>query len=490
MTAALIVYALIAGALVAAAALLADNIQHRRGAARRWTWMASLLVVCVLVVAAPFQNNSIDDRATSAADDAGLTATSTTAAIDASRQPRAVVVFHLFTDAVHRITARTARALGAALGPGVESSLRLALFVMSGLALLISAGAYLAFGLLRRKLPRQDLLGTTVRVAPRIGPAVIGIYQPEIIVPRWLIGRSAEEQRIVLSHEAEHILAGDQVLLAIAALAIVLLPWHPAVWWMAAKLRLAIEIDCDQRVISRGIAPARYGTVLIDLAEQCSGISLGLAGLADRRSHLEWRVRTMTEIRKQIGLPRIAASACIAAALILVACNMDVPTDVAGADASAAETAARRAGLISATGNVVYTVDGKPMSPEKAKAIAPEDIASISVLRAPAKGAGQIVILTRQGKAASGSVSTMEVPTSGAEVAERDAVLRLLDFSGIVQPDGPLFVVDGVPSSKNAFTKIDQGKILSIEVIKGSRAASLSTDPRAAKGLILIKMHK
>lgn len=53
----------------------------------------------------------------------------------------------------------------------------------------------------RRQWPIATLCGVRVRVAPDVGPAVIGVIHPDIVVPRWLLGRNDDEQRLVLAHE-------------------------------------------------------------------------------------------------------------------------------------------------------------------------------------------------------------------------------------------------------------------------------------------------
>jgi beta-lactamase regulating signal transducer with metallopeptidase domain len=57
-----------------------------------------------------------------------------------------------------------------------------------------------------------------------IGPAVVGIIRPRIVVPRWLQNQDAATQGIVMAHEREHVLAQDIRVLGGALLVAVLLP--------------------------------------------------------------------------------------------------------------------------------------------------------------------------------------------------------------------------------------------------------------------------
>src|SRR6185437_11553457 len=47
--------------------------------------------------------------------------------------------------------------------------------------------------------------GVPVRVSPTLGPVVIGVTRPEIVVPAWLLERGDAEQRLAVAHEREHV---------------------------------------------------------------------------------------------------------------------------------------------------------------------------------------------------------------------------------------------------------------------------------------------
>ena len=126
----------------------------------------------------------------------------------------------------------------------------------------------------RRRWPLTRHAGTRVRVAPAI-PVLssIGVPRPEIVVPRWLLARPPHEQRLVIAHEAEHV-AGRSTRCSLprAVSPSCSFPWCPALWYMFSRLRLAVELDCDARVLRAGAAPRSYGALLIDVAEQSDGI--------------------------------------------------------------------------------------------------------------------------------------------------------------------------------------------------------------------------
>ena len=150
--------------------------------------------------------------------------------------------------------------------PAWTESVLLAVWIAASLgtfaALLIGARRHRRTALAS---PAAELLGAPVRVSGAFGPAVIGVWHPMIVVPRWLLARRAEEQRLVLAHERAHIEARDPLLLVAGAALVVLTPWNPVSWWSFARLRLATELDCDARVLRAGAPPRTYGSLLLDL---------------------------------------------------------------------------------------------------------------------------------------------------------------------------------------------------------------------------------
>lgn len=57
------------------------------------------------------------------------------------------------------------------------------------------------------------------------------------------------------------------------------MPWNPALWWIVRRLRLAIETDCDRRVLHAGTDVHAYGVLLLNAAARYARAPL-LAGTA------------------------------------------------------------------------------------------------------------------------------------------------------------------------------------------------------------------
>jgi bla regulator protein BlaR1 len=112
--------------------------------------------------------------------------------------------------------------------------------------------------------------GISVVVTESIGPATVGLFRSRVLVPRWVLAMPGAQRQYVLRHEEEHRRAHDARLLFVASLPLILMPWNLAIWWQLRRLYLAVEMDCDNRVVSRlGDAPA-YGELLLKVAQASS----------------------------------------------------------------------------------------------------------------------------------------------------------------------------------------------------------------------------
>ena len=205
---------------------------------------------------------------------------------------------------------------------------------------------------LRRRLrgyPSRIVDGELVLVSSDFGPAVVGVVRPQIVLPEWALAIGESDRRIIVAHETEHRQAHDPLLAAVALIAVAALPWNAALWWQLRRLRLAIEIDCDRRVVSRhGHDPHAYGMLLLAMRERAYRVTPAPAmAMAAMRSGLGRRVEALVDGRPRSAVRRLSA---VAAAVVLVAGTASVPAPrlsmvrAAVVDASAA--AAPRASSI------------------------------------------------------------------------------------------------------------------------------------------------
>ena len=125
----------------------------------------------------------------------------------------------------------------------------------------------------RRRWQKTMLLGTPVYLSGFLGPSVAGLLQPCIVMPAWLGIIPAQEQALLLAHAQCRLAARDPQLLALAYALIVLMPWNLPLWWMLHRLRFAIELDGDARMLAQGHALKEYGAVLRRHGQYYSGLT-------------------------------------------------------------------------------------------------------------------------------------------------------------------------------------------------------------------------
>jgi len=167
----------------------------------------------------------------------------------------------------------------------------------------------------RRWLP-SVVDGAPVLVSDTDGPAVVGFLSGTIVLPRWVVNESERLRRLIVMHEVEHLQAGDARLIVVAAAFVIAQPWNPFAWWLARRLRLAIEIDCDARVLRRGPDVHTYGMLLLEVGTRAPFGGVAAAFSTRPTSSLEERLRIMTSRTRKarLAVGRIVAAIGIIAA--------------------------------------------------------------------------------------------------------------------------------------------------------------------------------
>lgn len=226
---------------------------------------------------------------------------------------------------------------GATDVPWLAASLLL-VWAATSLVLLVRLGG----GLLRLRQavaewPEHDVDGVRVRVSNQLGPAVAGIRTAHIVVPQWLLAIDAPSRALVLRHEDEHRVARDPLALASASLACALAPWNIALWWQASRLRLAVEMDCDARVLRRASDVHRYGLLLLDIAQRGAvGALTPAPALSEPASFLERRIHAMTSTPSRHPA-RLAMLGALTIAAVAFACSAPSPTNATNGPTPRAE---------------------------------------------------------------------------------------------------------------------------------------------------------
>jgi beta-lactamase regulating signal transducer with metallopeptidase domain len=515
-----IVYLLVTGTLVVLSAGLIASALSAAGRPTRWAWTAALAAIVILGIAAP-RARTLAMAATRSYGSAPVGASSVTS------QPKIGALVARAGDAIEVVVARAIALVSGSLPESVARAILFGWMISSAVLLALYLLVNLRVWRARRHWPRQRLHGMEVRVAPTAGPAVIGVVRAEIVVPRSLLERSADAQRLILAHEDEHLSAHDNLLLGAACAVAIVLPWHPAVWFVLARLRLAIEMDCDARVLRRGAPAHSYGALLIDMAAHAAGIRVGTLALADRPSHLERRLLAMRTHRSRFTLVRTGTLSVVAGLLVLAACEAKVPTaaDIASMDVASAQKNAAEAGFLRTPSGdrTDFFVNGMRVTADQARGMEAKNIGSIEVVKSELAGGRDTIYVTtadRMPKRLEGDLPVRESKERGeseqtfmkmkqtkdsaehmvAHVERELAAVRANEDSlaashakqRSVAPmrtrDGaePVFIVDGKRVSSAAFASLRQEDVAAVSVYKGDNALRISSEPDAKNGVIVV----
>ena len=177
----------------------------------------------------------------------------------------------------------------------------------------------------RRGWPMQLLDSHCVGITSNIGPAVVGLIRPTIAIPRWVLDRTAAQQQLILAHESSHLTARDPLMLTGALFVLMLMPWNVFLWWQWHRLRHAIEVDCDARVLRAGHDTRAYGETLIDVGQQRSRFVGIVAAMSETRTLLERRVEIMTTRTGKTSTYAFAVSCLLAAVVAAAATQIVAP---------------------------------------------------------------------------------------------------------------------------------------------------------------------
>lgn len=157
-----------------------------------------------------------------------------------------------------------------------------------GFAILLCALRYLFFVAWLKRVPSVQMDGIAQMVSPLarqvglrsdptirildapLGPAVIGLWNPTILLPRMLIENLHRDHlQILIAHELIHIRRKDLVWAVIQVFAKALWWFHPFVWLACRRMSQECERSCDEETIQRLKCDAStYARCLLEVLEQ------------------------------------------------------------------------------------------------------------------------------------------------------------------------------------------------------------------------------
>jgi beta-lactamase regulating signal transducer with metallopeptidase domain len=335
-------YAALIGALIAAGAFAVERLAVSQGKPRRFVWLAALTLAVVVPMAGGLREPS--SKVVLPAAEPTEPAALETATMEAG--PGSVPSL---LPPASRATARTA---GIAWVAGSTAVLAVLCTIL------------VAMACARRRWPPARVDGMDVHPSRRFGPALVGIVAPKPVIPSWVLQEEPAARAAILRHEQEHARARDHLALLYAGLVAAAFPWSPAIWWICRRLRAAIEIDCDQRVIAGGIDAADYGAVLLQAGARSHGRWGFAPAMSQPTSTLERRLRTMSEKTKKLNAAHGVLLATAGLLALGIACDMPAPTQLEDAiDEVVAGDHSPDIGAVGSDANPppLVLVDGIPM---------------------------------------------------------------------------------------------------------------------------------
>jgi bla regulator protein blaR1 len=298
------VYVVVVTLALSLAALIAEHAARQRSAPSRWIWVTAILaslMVPTIIASVSIQIPSVFAPAVSQKLIVLREATSVHLPAVINR-----VDFVAHADSSHRLDQFLSRIWGA-----------VSAVIVMGLAL----HAILLYRR-RREWLRGHVGGASVYIAPDIGPAVVGLLRPHIVVPAWIVQAPIAQQQLVIAHEQSHLDANDPQVLTIALCLLVIMPWNLPLWWQLHRLRRAIEVDCDARVLRGGRDVAAYGETLIEVGQHLSSFIGAAAAMSESKSFLEQRIKIM--LTKPGKWARASATGLIGLSIAMSAIAMQV----------------------------------------------------------------------------------------------------------------------------------------------------------------------
>ena len=352
------------------------------------------------------------------------------------------------------------------VSPAVERGLLAAWALASAALAALLLFAFTRLAREHRQVEDGVVGGAAVGLSDSLGPAAVGVLRPRVVIPRWVLGLDAAAQQAIVAHEREHQRTRDPALLVAGLLAVVAMPWNPGVWLAWRGLRLAVEFDCDERVLARGVDRGGYAQILLGAWSHArmswipSAALLGASGLGSRVQHL------MRPEPRRRGMKAFIGTAAVAL-LVFAACETPAPQRIAGPPAP---SASRNVALARESAVPLVVVDGVVQDGSGAELRTTREV---------------VVTMQAAGEAHATTETIRLTPSKAVVVRDRAAAERAetADAAGIVARES----TPAYSRAKGilALTRIKPDSIASIEVLKGN-AATAKYGAAGLNGVIVI----
>lgn len=241
---------------------------------------------------------------------------------------------------------------------------------------LVPAGVQSAF---ERIVAELELRKTVVlRISDLVaGPVTVGAFRSVVLLPlSALTSLGPEELEVVLAHELAHVKRADFLWNLVQTVMETLFFFHPAVWWVSARVRHERELCCDDLALTVCPNPVVYASALYRLEEQRSRqmhLAMALDGHQTRQT-LRMRIARIlgdSPAAPQRAVRPFSISAAVAGVVVLV---LSAPQVITSLHAMQPQSAAAP---------VVSTVAAPVVSANAAPVVASAAAPDVSVAAAP-----------------------------------------------------------------------------------------------------------
>ncbi len=170
----------------------------------------------------------------------------------------------------------------------------------------------------------------TLRLSQAIdSPMTMGTLRAIVLLPLSAItSLGPDELEVVLAHELAHVRRADFFWNILQTIAETLFFFHPAVWWISARIRHERELCCDDLALQICPNPVVYAHALVHLEEQRSRhlrLAMALDGHQSHATLLTRVARILGEPMTRIPSRRLRPFSLVAACAGLLVLLVPVP---------------------------------------------------------------------------------------------------------------------------------------------------------------------
>jgi len=163
-----------------------------------------------------------------------------------------------------------------------------------------------------------------INLSSQIGsPVAFGFWKPLILVPYNFCEMPYDFQKAISCHELWHVRRNDWLFSVLEELAVAMIWFHPAIWWLISRIRLTREQVVDRLVLKTTGERKPYLDALLQVALARGRTELTSAPLFLTKHHLTQRVALIVT---EVAMSRTRIAISLAVSLVLLSLTGTVAT--------------------------------------------------------------------------------------------------------------------------------------------------------------------